>query len=97
MDVVRTLMFVGIAVIILSALFILGAGINEKTLQVIKTIVTDPSAAFNDTVESAQQIQTTGASFIQIPVIALLGGVALVALAGVAAVFGLGGQPAGRM
>lgn len=86
----RLLIFFGLSVIILVASLYLGAGINEMTVQTVGDIVTSPSATYNTTIASAGTVQTTLASFINLPVIAALGALALAALFGIMSVMGMG-------
>lgn len=79
-DVVPILIAVAIGIIVVGVAFVIGAGISDQTLTVVKTVVTDPSANYNSTTAAGSGLLVTASQFAGIVVVALMGGLALYAL-----------------
>jgi hypothetical protein len=90
---VRGLLIVAIGLIVLSNALTLGAGINQKTTDIVRNVTTTQSQNFNDTITAAGNIQVTTAQFMTLPVIAFIGAISLAAIASLIFIFGgMGGR-----
>jgi hypothetical protein len=79
-DVVPVLIAVVVGIVVAGVAIVIGAGISDQAVTVVKTVVTAPSSNFNSSVSAGSGLIVTGAQFAGIVVVALMGGLALYTL-----------------